>query len=744
MRLGAARRWFPGFALLMVYSLNCRSENTSPQQQFSPHIDIPAASDSRELRGITLDDMVSLRELHTPRQSPDARQLAFVVKQGFRECDCYRWALYVVATKGSIPAVKLVESSYVSNIQWSPDSRYISYLSSEDGTVQLWRYDLRNHRFAEMFAHAANADASIGRATGQFNHEFAAGMIDYRFSPDGKRVAFSTELPVDPSVSAHAAKEGFRYDDATMSSWALAVGDWNPGNRPKQVWLYDLADKRERLVWTGRNGDWNSDVLNMLWSPSGKWLAFAYGGTQAGVGEGMVVVDAKTGATTELGAPGGSLSFSEGVAWSPDEGSIAYLASSPIEAYTLFTRNILDGKISRITESVHPTSNAWVAWEARRHRILFVSAGLGQDREQAGLYSVPEGGGEPRRLTSTLERVNECDAVVESKVACVLQSPTLSPRPALVSVVDGTIRRLANINPEFDSIELGPVTEMYWINEFGDPTNGFLVLPKHRVPGTRLPLVVVGYNFDGQFVTQANEALTTYPVQALARDGIAALLFNLPRYTEWDGPNFRRGSRALGYGPLSSIQAILHQLDSEGLIDTTRLGMMGHSLAGFWVQFAISHTDLFRAVEMHNGGTVSEPGTYWWPGRQQARDLQEYYMGGPPYGDTLKNYLQFSFTLNAAKIHAPVLMEYDALSASSAMEYYEAMRHYQVPVDFFVYPNDGHVTRRPEHRFMSLQRNLDWFDFWLLDKENDSASKGEQYTRWRAMREQLRIHAKTS
>jgi hypothetical protein len=91
-------------------------------------------------------------------------------------------------------------------------------------------------------------------------------------------------------------------------------------------------------------------------------------------------------------------------------------------------------------------------------------------------------------------------------------------------------------------------------------------------------------------------------------------------------------------------------------------------------------------------------------------------------------------TLNASRIRAPVLMEYDAMEASSAMEYFAALRHYDVPVDFFVYPNDGHVTERPEHRFMSLQRNLDWFEFWLLGKENDAGSKTEQYVRWRELK----------
>jgi hypothetical protein len=86
-------------------------------------------------------------------------------------------------------------------------------------------------------------------------------------------------------------------------------------------------------------------------------------------------------------------------------------------------------------------------------------------------------------------------------------------------------------------------------------------------------------------------------------------------------------------------------------------------------------------------------------------------------------------------------MEYDALESLAAMEHYEAMQHYGIPVDFFIYPNDGHVTEHPEHRFISLQRNLDWFEFWLLGKENDALSKDDQYPRWRQLRTLSEDHA---
>jgi hypothetical protein len=32
-----------------------------------------------------------------------------------------------------------------------------------------------------------------------------------------------------------------------------------------------------------------------------------------------------------------------------------------------------------------------------------------------------------------------------------------------------------------------------------------------------------------------------------------------------------------------------------------------------------------------------------------------------------------------------------------------------------------------------MERNLDWFNFWLRGREDESPAKHEQYARWRAM-----------
>lgn len=698
-----------------------------------PSISIPVATDSAVERDITLEDMVSFRDVHEPRQSPNGRWVAFLVRQAFRSCDCYRVALYVVASEGRDRPQKLIEQSTITHLQWAPDGESVTFLSSDKGSTQIWRLDLKTRRASEVLAQSPKEASASTQAVPKSQSPGDAKILDYVWAPNGENIALVVDPPIDPSQAAVAARDGFRYDESTMGARDLIAGDWAVAKRSTQLWLYNIRAKRQHLVWTTSHR-WLSRIEALSWSPSGKSLAFFYSGADGGEADEMALVDAGSLSISVQGTAGGDIRSPESVAWSHDERAIAYLSSSVRSAYVLYIRSLIDQSVRKISDRIRPGALPWLHWDSDRHTLLFLSNGIANDRRTTGLYSLSEGGGEETRLTALTEKVEDCGVVSKAQMACVRQGVSTAPTPALINTDNGTARSIAEVNPEFKSIRLQPVRELHWKNAYGDETSGFLILPRRASAEGRVPLVLIGYNFSGEFVTRASGNLTTYPAQALARDGIAVLLFNPPRYEDWEGPDFARGSRAFGYGPLSSMQAIISLLNAEGRIDPNHVGMMGHSLSGFWAQLAITQTNLLSVVELHNGGTLSEPGMYWEAGMKQIREAQEEIMGGPPYGDTYKNYQSVAFSLNANRIRAPILMEYDAEEALAALEYYAALQHYHVPVDFFVYPNDGHVTSRPEHQLISSQRNLDWFEFWLLGRENDASLKADQYAHWRNLK----------
>jgi len=117
----------------------------------------------------------------------------------------------------------------------------------------------------------------------------------------------------------------------------------------------------------------------------------------------------------------------------------------------------------------------------------------------------------------------------------------------------------------------------------------------------------------------------------------------------------------------------------------------------------------------------------------------EKYMVGPPYGKTLKNWLEYSPAFNAGHVTTPVLMEYTDHGAYDSnidgMEFFVALKKQNKPVDLFFYPKGNHLLDAPSQRIASLQRNVDWFRFWMQGYESKPPDYDpDQYVRWHELR----------
>lgn len=697
--------------------------------------------DDRPTRPITLDEIVALREVHEPRLSPQGGRVAFVIRQAFRDCNCYRTALYVVdTTTNSVPRKLLEENALAApalatperQIRWTPDGRFISYLSARSGSVQLWRVSPDGGAAKEVFHHGETPDRTYEGRLLSTAGRAAVGVLSYEWSPNGQYVAFTAQSAIDSAWIAEVTKAGVIYNERSKSGFFdLLDGHWT--DAPTQVWVYDVAAHQERQIWQtpGPIGD-------LAWSPDGTRLAVSYDAPQRA-------------ATTYYNTDLGLLSVVDGTftplvvtdtaseadpIWSLDGRTLAFYSRLDVTGSSYSVINIASGARREVTRGVVSDwgigSRAW--WVAGGKELLFASDGLGKRRERAALYTVTLKNGAVRRLTSPTAHVSECDGPAAHHVVCIVQSSNIAPTLALVDLSDGSVRSLVSVNPELSHIRLGEVTELRWTNRYKAETTGYLIKPLDYQSGRRYPLVIIAYGFSGKFVTQA-EWLTSYPAQVFAQHGFAVLMVNYPRWEEWSGNDFARGSIAWGYSPMASVEAAVQLLVRQGLIDSSRVGMMGTSYGGTITEIALTHSGLLRAAVTTNGSGAFTPALYSL--RRPLGALYEHVLGGPPWGATLKHWLAFSPMYNAHRVRAPVLMEFAPREAVFAHETFAAFRRHGVPVELVLYPDDGHVLMLPEHRMASMQRNLDWFNFWLQGREDPDPLKQEQYGRWRGMRRQL-------
>ena len=75
------------------------------------------------------------------------------------------------------------------------------------------------------------------------------------------------------------------------------------------------------------------------------------------------------------------------------------------------------------------------------------------------------------------------------------------------------------------------------------------------------------------------------------------------------------------------------------------------------------------------------------------------------------------------------------VNLASHWDLFVGLNHLNRPVELFFYPNEVYQPDHPRAGLATLQRNLDWYRFWLQDVESLDPEGPQQYDRWRRLRD---------
>lgn len=182
--------------------------------------------------------------------SPDGKKVAFVA----------HGEVFAASSKDGGDAQRISRTpANETEVEWSPDSRQLLYISDRGGPWHIFEYD---------FASGEEKQLTSGGSD-----------INARYSPDGKQIAFERD-----------GKELRALDLATKQEKTLATG---------------YLDREP-----GRRGD---DVL--AWSPDGKWIAYFADASRSFRNINVVPADGSAAARQISFLANG---FAGGVTWSPD------------------------------------------------------------------------------------------------------------------------------------------------------------------------------------------------------------------------------------------------------------------------------------------------------------------------------------------------------------------------------------------------------------------------------------------
>lgn len=668
------------FALASYCSSSASAQVPVTGAGFDPQpLTIPSVN--RETRRpISIDDLMALRDFKGMSISPDGESVAYVVSQAVVETNSYRTALFVVGTEpGSVPR----------NLGTAGPARWDVY--GQLDVAPQWSPDSKLISYLLKDGGGAWQIWSWRREGGapqQLTHNVNE-VQDFRWSADGSSIFFTTAAPPNSDLVRQKGEEGIVWDGSIMASRGRTVMEWVLEGTPRktELWIYDVTQRIEHKATAAEEAAYKQLQQRPKDIPPVRNFKASSNGDIAYI---SVVQDPK---------------------------QFFYYA------WMIYLKRKNEPAVALTPLSTNYIQDFW--WSNDGREIYFVQrVGI-----KSSLFALPVAGGSPREITKGEDLFHSC--VFDDKrlrAVCINENPVKPPVLALVNPIDGTTRTLAEINPEFQNITLSPATKLEWTNKYSVKTYGYLVKPPDYDPHKRYPLIITTYR-SGAFLRGA--AGDEYPIQVLAANGFVVLDFDAaPLPVDSDV----KTNMLRWYSPLASFEKICEMLDQAGLVDPQRRGISGLSYGADITEYVISHSDLFHAA-VTSGASGRDPLFYYLSGNAGSK-LFSGWLGGWPEGQAAQTWKELSPALNAAKVNAALLINAPDREYIGGLQFYTALKEYRKPVEMIVYPDEGHLKSQPKHRYAVYQRNVDWFNFWLQDKEDPDPRKKDQYARWRALRDQ--------
>jgi hypothetical protein len=311
------------------------------------------------------------------------------------------------------------------------------------------------------------------------------------------------------------------------------------------------------------------------------------------------------------------------------------------------------------------------------------------------------------------------------------QDMNTPPKIWTADAITGNRTLLLDLNPQFKQLCFGRERTISWLATDGHPVQGGLYLPPDYKPDRRYPLVIQTHAFDpGRFWIDGPWS-SAFAAQSLAAKDIVVLQIG----SASDGTDAaHRSTPQEAPRQMAAFEGAIDYLDSQGIIDRERVGIIGFSRTVYHVAYTLTHSKYhFRVATLADGfnGGYFERTAY--PNQTSEPDAVN---GGPPYGATLPLWLERSPEFNIANVKTPVRLEsYGVAAAIEEWEWFSLSSGMKKPVDFVVLPRGTHLLVKPWERKISQQGNVDWFAFWLKGEEDPAPEKQTIYARWRQLRE---------
>jgi dipeptidyl aminopeptidase/acylaminoacyl peptidase len=280
----------------------------------------------------------------------------------------------------------------------------------------------------------------------------------------------------------------------------------------------------------------------------------------------------------------------------------------------------------------------------------------------------------------------------------------------------GEPRQLTKLNDRWTDLPRARTEVMRWPGAGKEEVEGILYYPHAYKPEKKYPLVVMIHGGPASCDFDAWEESWAYAANLFCQRGSFVLKPNYHGSTHY-GLAWLESITGGKYAEpeLEDIEKGVDALIERGLVDRTRLGVLGWSNGAILTNQLVTRTTRYKAASAGAGNIeyVSD-----WANCEFGEAFNRFYLGVSPL-ESPDLYRRKSPFYRLAQVRTPTLIMFGAddrvVPTQQGWVHYRGLQQLgKAPVRFLIFPEEKHSLKKLVYRRRKLEEELRWFDIYLF------------------------------